>query len=341
MYWTTQEVERRSYLLLSIWDLEQSVGPQRKKILHFQFKSKGISRDTIPTTKHSVTRDAVSSHTQYKVEIFTISIMLKAFGHFATRYIGICTDSNKMENFQDRTSKALGIKLIKELEKTRFCIVGCGGTGANFAELLVRSGAKNITLIDGGEVKESDLNRICAFTVEDAKARKNKAQALAKRLQQITEYEVNIRIIPENFVGKERRFEERKTLVEAYQAIHHHTTDIVFIGVDNNQARIEIEETSIEKRSLSCGVFVGEQDGEIGFECAWQPKTPLHRRQDEGYGDGNPSYGAIVIEAACVAFHMLLNHLDGSDNELNAYSKTYSREFVPIKVEINGKPIYR
>ena len=246
-----------------------------------------------------------------------------------------------MEDFQDRTIKALGPKLTKELEETSFCIVGCGGTGANFAELLVRAGAKNLTLIDGEEVEESNLNRICAFTVEDAQAKRNKAEALAERLRKITGREAIVRAIPDHFIEKDRRVEERRTLAEAYQAVHHHTTDVVFIGVDNNRARIEIEKASIGKRSLSCGVFVDRQNEGMGFECVWQPDTPVHRSQDEGYGDGNPSYGAIVIEAACVAFHMLLNHLDGSNEEFNEYRKTYSGRFVPIEVEINGKSIYR
>ena len=44
----------------------------------------------------------------------------------------------------DRTSKALGDKVMERLRSLRFCIVGCGGTGANFAEMLVRTGATGL-----------------------------------------------------------------------------------------------------------------------------------------------------------------------------------------------------
>ena len=60
----------------------------------------------------------------------------------------------------DRTSKALGDKVMERLRSLRFCIVGCGGTGANFAEMLVRTGATRLALIDGAVVKEEDLNRV-------------------------------------------------------------------------------------------------------------------------------------------------------------------------------------
>ncbi len=51
-----------------------------------------------------------------------------------------------------RTREALGGDLMKQLNSLHFCIVGCGGTGTTFSEMLVRSGAKNIDLVDGGNV---------------------------------------------------------------------------------------------------------------------------------------------------------------------------------------------
>ena len=64
---------------------------------------------------------------------------------------------------EDRTTKALGQQVIGKLRSLEFCVVGCGGTGAGFAEMLVRSGAKRLILIDGDRVKPSDLNRTTAF----------------------------------------------------------------------------------------------------------------------------------------------------------------------------------
>ena len=85
-----------------------------------------------------------------------------------------------------RTRKALGDDLMDSLAKRRFCVVGCGGTGATFAEMLVRSGATKITLIDGGPVKRSDLNRVFTFSSDHCKQGDDqttaKVDALRKRL---------------------------------------------------------------------------------------------------------------------------------------------------------------
>lgn len=80
-----------------------------------------------------------------------------------------------------KTFPALGEKLMLEFQQRRFCIVGCGGTGALFAEMLVRTGAQKITLIDGDEVNISNLNRVISFVREDAD--KHKVEVLKSRLE--------------------------------------------------------------------------------------------------------------------------------------------------------------
>ena len=62
-----------------------------------------------------------------------------------------------MNGIDDRTAKALGPDVMEKLRSLRFCIVGCGGTGANFAEMLLRSGARHFSLIDGRFVQKTEL----------------------------------------------------------------------------------------------------------------------------------------------------------------------------------------
>ena len=83
----------------------------------------------------------------------------------------------------DRTAKALGNDVMERLRSLRFCIVGCGGTGANFAEMLVRTGATRLTLIDGSGVEESNLNRVFSFSYSDCGD--PKVEALKRRLESI------------------------------------------------------------------------------------------------------------------------------------------------------------
>ena len=75
-------------------------------------------------------------------------------------------------SIDDRTVKALGDDVMGKLRSLHFCIVGCGGTGASFAEMLVRTGALRLTLIDGSRVEDSNLNRVFSFFPEDYGKRK-------------------------------------------------------------------------------------------------------------------------------------------------------------------------
>ena len=58
-------------------------------------------------------------------------------------------------SMNERTFAALGGELMERLKTLQFCIVGCGGTGATFADMLVRTGATRLVLNDGGTVKKS------------------------------------------------------------------------------------------------------------------------------------------------------------------------------------------
>lgn len=234
----------------------------------------------------------------------------------------------------DRTIKALGEQLIGRLGETRFCIVGCGGTGANFAELLVRTGAKHITLIDGDLVKDTDLNRIWSFEGNDAQSNSSKVKALKERLEKIAGNNVMIEAIEEHFMESNQIVTDRESVWKAHRAVYQSTTDLIFIAVDKNKTRRSIESLTQDKESLSCGIMIDMENDKIEFECSWNPKTPVETESDEGYGPNNGSYGAIVAEATSVAFSMLLNHLGNGTEKIMSYKKEYDANFIPVKVEI-------
>ena len=84
-----------------------------------------------------------------------------------SKAVSPCSVDLMLVSLDKRTTAALGDELMERLSSLQFCIVGCGGTGANFAEMLVRTGANRLVLIDGGCVKKSGLNRVFGFTVQD------------------------------------------------------------------------------------------------------------------------------------------------------------------------------
>ncbi len=65
-----------------------------------------------------------------------------------------------MNGFDERTKEALDQNLLDKLRNNRFCVVGCGGTGANFAEMLVRTGATELDLIDGEVCQASRMTPV-------------------------------------------------------------------------------------------------------------------------------------------------------------------------------------
>lgn len=68
------------------------------------------------------------------------------------------------ERFQ-RTEMLLGDEALKRLADSRVAVFGVGGVGGFVVEALARSGVGALTLIDGDEVAESNLNRqIIALT---------------------------------------------------------------------------------------------------------------------------------------------------------------------------------
>lgn len=69
--------------------------------------------------------------------------------------------------------------------------VGCGALGTVQAELLVRAGVGNLTIVDRDVVELSNLQRQIGFDEEDARLSRPKAQAAAARLSRVNS-EVNI-----------------------------------------------------------------------------------------------------------------------------------------------------
>ena len=233
-----------------------------------------------------------------------------------------------------RTSAALGDELMEQLKTLHFCIVGCGGTGANFAEMLVRSGARRLVLIDGGTVKESGLNRVFGFTEQDVG--KPKVKALADRLKSIVGDEVDVCALEDSFRRSEQILDDNTLGQRVRDAVY--DADVVFVATDTNSSRLSIEQLCRDKDGgmfLGCGVRVDREAGENRFECAWSPKTPENKAAVEGYGPENASFAAIVLEATSVAFMMLLSHLRDGKSQFRRYRRSYDANFMVVDTSVS------
>jgi len=82
-----------------------------------------------------------------------------------------------------RTHLLLGSNVLSRLQSMHILVVGVGGVGAYCAEMLVRAGLGEITIVDADVVEESNRNRqLLALTTTELRP---KVEVMAERLLQI------------------------------------------------------------------------------------------------------------------------------------------------------------
>lgn len=88
----------------------------------------------------------------------------------------------------DRVIKLIGKNNLEKISNTKVLLVGCGGVGGFAFEALIRSGFKNITVIDKDKVDVSNLNRqlianLKTIGIPKVKAAKEKAENINKDIK--------------------------------------------------------------------------------------------------------------------------------------------------------------
>lgn len=91
--------------------------------------------------------------------------------------------STAASGMQDRTELLLGNENLGKLRRTKVLIFGLGGVGSWCAEALVRSGIRNITIVDSDRVCVSNCNRQLMATSKTIG--RVKVEALRERLLEI------------------------------------------------------------------------------------------------------------------------------------------------------------
>lgn len=223
------------------------------------------------------------------------------------------------DDFLYDTRKALGDKILKKIQNSSFCIAGCGGVGSLFAEMLVRTGADDINLIDGDHIERDNLNRTMSFLECDVGKDKLKVDVLKTRLESIVppDSRLVVRAYPNHLMDEDER-EHRPIIL----------SDYVIIAMNTNHARLRCERICQQKRSnnsISIGVEI-KPDGEAYYECIWNCKTKKEAINREGYGHG--SYASIVMEATAVGFNMLLSDLKNPASDYDYITRKY-KNFIP------------
>ena len=86
----------------------------------------------------------------------------------------------------DRSTLLLGEQNMKNLYKKKVIIFGIGGVGSWTAEALIRTGLKNLTIVDADKVAISNINRQVPATTETVGQSKTEAMRAMKRQKNST-----------------------------------------------------------------------------------------------------------------------------------------------------------
>lgn len=98
--------------------------------------------------------------------------------------------------FLNRTKLLVGETGIEKLNKANIILLGCGGVGGYTAEMLVRSGVTNLTIVDFDIVDVTNINR--QIIALNSTVGKNKVDVLKQRLLDINP-KANITAICERY----------------------------------------------------------------------------------------------------------------------------------------------
>lgn len=108
-----------------------------------------------------------------------------------------------MDNWLDRTELLIKKEGIAKLKNSNILIVGTGGVGSFAAEFIVRSGVGKLTIVDGDDVDNTNINR--QLPALKSTVGKQKVEVMADRLKDINP-ELELTVINE-FLSPERMVE--------------------------------------------------------------------------------------------------------------------------------------
>lgn len=118
-----------------------------------------------------------------------------------------------MDNRYSRTEKLIGNEGVDKLKSASVLVMGCGGVGSYAAEAVARAGVGRITLMDGDDAADSNLNRqLVALT---STIGRNKAEIMGERCRDINP-DAEITAVPQFYkTGEELDISEFDWIIDA------------------------------------------------------------------------------------------------------------------------------
>lgn len=125
--------------------------------------------------------------------------------------------------FLNRTELLVGSDSLKKINKANIILLGCGGVGGYVAEMLVRSGVANLTIVDFDKVDVTNINRqIIALS---SNVGRYKVDVLKERLLEINPNA--------NIVAINERYTENSTILDG-------KFDYVIDAIDSVKDKVDL-----------------------------------------------------------------------------------------------------
>ena len=207
------------------------------------------------------------------------------------------------------------------LNKSKVCVVGCGGLGGHIIEMLARLGVGSITVVDGDVFDETNLNR--QLLSNETTIGKSKAMEAQNRMAIVNPH---IKVIPiAEFINESN----------AVDILSDH--QVIIDALDNIPSRFILQEFSSK---LNIPLVHGAIAGWYGQVSTIFPNDNILDkiyRKDESYGLekelGNPSFTPALISSIQVSevVKILINRGDLLRNKL-LFINTLNHEYDVIEL---------
>lgn len=223
-----------------------------------------------------------------------------------------------MDDFFERYRRQIdfapfGIEGQRRLTNSRALIVGAGGLGSWFAEILVRCGIGFLRICDDDTVELSNLHRQSLYRLEDVRQKRQKVEAAR-------DYLLSIR--PECYIDIKPFRADRLTLPALVKDIH-----LIIDGTDTFQTRFVINDIAYKLGIpwLFCGV--AQAQGQTAFfippftpclRCIL-PNLPSCTTSDSNPCQQNGVIGAAVASIASIAAMEAIKFLSGNQDLVSPY----------------------
>ncbi len=136
--------------------------------------------------------------------------------------------------------KIFGESNQKALNQLKVGLIGCGGIGSIFAELLGRLGLQNWVLIDPDKLETVNLNRMPGATQEMVEQQWHKVHYVKHLIKRIYSYGSHVKAIPATIESELAKNEIA-------------TCDLIVVATDNHLSRKTVQELALQyMRPLVC-----------------------------------------------------------------------------------------